>query len=231
MRFAEERRHHRHGEQQQQPRLLQQEDACQGDQRHEALRRRQEQREQPDAPHRLAAGALQVIVNLGVLELRQIERRRMLHQAHADAVAEQVAEQALEQRREARQRFPHHGEAELQPDQAAQVPPVHGRAGRLRAHRGNHAVNDQLPHPQHRERHERAHRAQRQDRYGVAALSLVDQLEQRRHVAQGGEALRPGGRRPAVPGPQAPGPREHTVRDETGSGHRMLNLARRGPSV
>src|SRR6266487_1645951 len=129
--------------------LLQQEHARQGDQRHQALRGPEQQREQADAPHRLAARALEVVVDLRVFELRQVERRRMLHQAHADAVAEQIAEQALEQGREARQRFPNHREAELQPDEAAQVPPVHGRPRGMHADRGDHAVDDQLAHPQH----------------------------------------------------------------------------------
>src|SRR3989475_11058133 len=71
------------------------------DQGDEVLRRRQEQRDEPDPAHGLATRALQVIVGLRVLVLRQVERCRMLHEPYADAVRKQVAEQALEQRRAA----------------------------------------------------------------------------------------------------------------------------------
>jgi hypothetical protein len=41
----------------------------------------------------LAAGALEVIVEIRILELRQIERGGVAHEAHADVVREEVAEQ------------------------------------------------------------------------------------------------------------------------------------------
>ena len=113
MRFAEKRGHHRHGEQQQQPRLGQQQHAGERDQRDEVLCRPQQQREQADAADGLAAGALEMIVDLGVLELGDIERGGVPHEAHAQPVGEQIAEQALEQGREPRQSLAHHGDAQF----------------------------------------------------------------------------------------------------------------------
>ncbi len=95
--FAEERRQHGDREEEQQPGQLNQQHAGQRNQRDEVLRCPEQQREQPDSAGRLATRALQVVVDLGVLELRQVERRGMLHQPDAEPVREEVAEQTLEQ--------------------------------------------------------------------------------------------------------------------------------------
>ena len=234
VRLAEERGQYRDDEQQQQPRELDEQHARERRQRHEILRRGEQQGDQSDPAHRLAAGALQMVVGLGILVLRQVERGRMLHQPHADAVREQVAEQALEQRRQPGEPFSRHGDAQLEPHEPAQVPPVHRRpppAGRAHPHRGDHPVDDQLADPQDREGHERADRPQHENRHGVAAVGLVHELQQRGDVLQRLEPLAPGGGLPIGPGEQAPGLRHDAVRDEAGRGIRHnLNLST-GPCV
>jgi hypothetical protein len=45
----------------------------------------------------LAPRALQMVVEFGILELREIELRRVLHQPHAHRVREEIAEQALDE--------------------------------------------------------------------------------------------------------------------------------------
>ena len=120
VRLAEKRRHDRHHQEEQQPGELHRQHGCEGDERDEVLRRGQQQRDEPDPPHRLAACPLQVVVRLGILVLREVERRGVLHESHTDTVREQIAEQALEQRREARQAFAPDGDGELEPHEAAE---------------------------------------------------------------------------------------------------------------
>ena len=225
VRLAEKRRQHRHDEEEQQPRELDEQHAREGGERDEVLSGRQEQRDQPQPPHRLAARALQMIVRLGVLVLRQVERRRVLHQPHADPVREQVSEQALEQRRQPGEPLSCHGDAELQYDQPAQIPPVHRLACRLRPHAGDDPVDDQLPDPQHRERHERPHRAQRQDGDGVSPVGLVDQLQEWWDVLQGLEPLAPGRGLSVATRNETPGAWKQPVRDETRGARHIFNAA------
>jgi hypothetical protein len=61
------------------------------------LHRGEQQGEEADPAHRLPPGALQLVVQLGVLELLEVEVGRVAHQLDAGLVGEQVAEQALEQ--------------------------------------------------------------------------------------------------------------------------------------
>src|SRR5207302_2597999 len=93
----------------------------------------------------------------------------------------------------------------------AEVPPVHHRARRPRPHGGDDTVDDQLPDPQHRQRYERADRAQGEDGYGVAAMGLVDELQEGRDILQGLEPLGPARRLAVRAAARAPGARNDTV--------------------
>src|SRR2546427_3924738 len=64
------------------------------DQGDEVLRRRQEQRDEPDPAHGLATRALQVIVGLRVLVLRQVERCRMLHEPRSEEHTSELQSQS-----------------------------------------------------------------------------------------------------------------------------------------
>ena len=92
----------------------------------------EQQGEQPDASDRLPAGALQLVVDLGVLELLQIERGRVSHELHAGAIGEEVAQQALEQRGDPRQPLTDQGDGQLD-GRAARRCGVHGIAAPLAA--------------------------------------------------------------------------------------------------
>jgi len=219
VRLAKEGRSHGHEEQQQQPRQLQQQHARERGERHQVLGRGQEQRDQPDAPHRLTARPLEVVVGLGVLVLREVEGRGVLHQPHAEAVREQVAEQTLEQRRQACEPLTGDGNAELEPDQASQVPPVHHAAAGPRAHARHDAVDDELADPQHREWHERPNGPQPKDRHGVPPVGLEHQLEERRDVLKGVEPLPPRRRLAVGTREQALGRRADAVGDEAWGRH------------
>jgi len=61
----------------------------------------------------LPARALEVIVELRVLELREVERGGVPHEAHAHAIGEQVAEQRLHERRGAREELTGDDDTEL----------------------------------------------------------------------------------------------------------------------
>ena len=224
MRLAEERRQHRDDQQQQQPGQLDGQHRGQRDQGDQVLGRREQQRDQADPPHRLAARPLEVVVGLRVLVLGQIEGGGVLHQPHADSVGEQVAQQALEQRGEPRQSLAPDRDGELEHHQAAEMPPVHLSARGPRLHRGDHAVDDQLADPQHRQRDERPHRAQHEDARGVATVGLEHQLEEWRDVLERLEPFAPAGRLALAPREQALGTGHHPMRNEAGRGSQGVNF-------
>src|SRR5262249_32597280 len=95
VRFTQKSWVHRNHEQQEQKRAKHQERGAEGDQRDEILRHGQKHVEQSDAAGCLASGALQLIVELWVLEVIQIEPRRVLHQANAGDVRKLIAEQTF----------------------------------------------------------------------------------------------------------------------------------------
>jgi hypothetical protein len=170
----------------------------------------EELREQADPPHRLPPRALEVVVELRVLELRQVERGGVLHEPHRDAVREQVAQQALHEHGGAREHLPTDHDRELEEHEPREALPVGGRALRRLDE-----VDDELRHPERRDRHEGAHHPQHHDGQHVAAVRPPDETEQRRHVAERGDALAPrrrrrGGR--AAAGAGRGGGRDHAER-------------------
>src|SRR2546429_6704793 len=56
------------------------------------------------------------------------------------------------------------GDAELEPHENPERPPVHDASGRAHLHGGDHAVDDQLADPQDGQRDERPDDPERQDR-------------------------------------------------------------------
>ena len=143
------------------------------------LQRGQQQGEQADPPHGLPPGPLQLVVQLGVLELLEVERGRVPHELDAGPVGEQVAQQALEQRGDAAQPFADEGDARARAPAARQTAPIHRAARLRRADRLHHLVDDELPDPEHRQRHQRPGDPQQQDPGDVARLGPPHQPEQR----------------------------------------------------
>ena len=70
---------------------------------------------QGHAPAGLAARAFELVLELGVLEILQIERRGMLHQANARGVGHALRQQAVDQRDDAAQHVGQDGERKLAP--------------------------------------------------------------------------------------------------------------------
>src|SRR4029079_3811993 len=64
------------------------------------------------------SGALEVIVEVGVLELMQVERRRVLHDPNAHAIREQVAEQSLGEAGESGEQLVRDDAPHLEPEQS-----------------------------------------------------------------------------------------------------------------
>ncbi len=87
------------------------------------------QREQSDPSDRLTPRPLELVVHLGVLELLEVEHRRMTHQLDAGAVGEEIAEEALEQRRDPGQSLTGQGNRHFDREQLDESRPVDGRAG------------------------------------------------------------------------------------------------------
>jgi hypothetical protein len=214
--LPEERRHHGDHEQDEEPRQLNEDHAGERRQRHQVLHGGEQQGDEADPAERLAARALEVVVGLGVLVLRQVERGGVLHQANTDAVRKQVAQQTFQQCRQAGQPLAGHADGELEQHQGAQVLPVERLASRVRAHGADHAVDDELADPQHRERNQRADGAQGENRRRVAAVRLEHELQQGWDVLQGLEPLGPARRLAVGAAARAPGTGHDTVRGETG---------------
>ncbi len=130
MRLANETRQHGDDEQHEEPRRLRGKRDAQRREREDALRHAEQLREQRDATGRPLPRALEMIVERRILELVQIERRRVLHDADADPIREQVAEQAFDKPGRAREELAASGDSHLERDEHPEV--VRGRRAVLR---------------------------------------------------------------------------------------------------
>jgi hypothetical protein len=137
-------------------------------------------REQPDSSGRLPPRAVELVVEVGVLELVEVERRGVAHQAHARHVREEVAEQTLDERGGAGQRLAHDREHDFdrhEPPQPREV--CFGRAPER-----HHLVNDELADPQHGHGDEGAHEPERDHPGRHAAVRVPDEFDEGRDVAE-----------------------------------------------
>ena len=86
----------------------------------------------------LASRALHLVVEVRILEVSQVEGRRVAHEAHRHLVGEKVAEQAFEQAGEAAEDVRRQRDPQLeqhQADQQAPSPAPGSRCWRLRYRR------------------------------------------------------------------------------------------------
>jgi hypothetical protein len=88
MRFADEGRDQRHGQQQHQPRCVGQQSDGEADHGDRVLRLAEQLAHQVHPAHGLPARAIQLVLQLGVLEILQVQGGRVFHQAHAGGVGE-----------------------------------------------------------------------------------------------------------------------------------------------
>ena len=139
VRLAEERRDQRQQQQHDEPRRVDQQAGGEARDGHHVLRLVEELAHQRHAPAGLAARALELVLQLAVLEILEVERGRMLHQPQARRVADPLREQRVDQRHDAPSRSDSDGQPELDREQQESrsscpvVEPVAQRAGRLGA--------------------------------------------------------------------------------------------------
>src|ERR1041385_7556005 len=91
-----------------------------------------------------------MIVHFRVLELCEIQRGGVAHEAHALLVREQIAEQALNEGRQPGQSFSDHRDGELDAHESRQVSPVWYAAAPYRRGARDDRIDDELADPQHR---------------------------------------------------------------------------------
>ena len=197
VRLADERRHERDREQHDQPRRVDDEAGGEARDRHDVLRLREELPHQRHAARRLPARALEPVLQLAVLEVLEVERRGVLHQAQAGRVAELLGQQRIEQRH----RAPSTSDSTARPNSSASshadaIEQTRVRATRARSsgalrhlREHDHLVDDQLADVERRDRQQRADQPQHALREGERRVRLPDELEERRQVAQRAEAL------------------------------------------
>ena len=112
--FPQEARYHGDREKQEEPRTVRDQRSSERQQRECVLGHGEQQRQEGDSADGLSSRALEVIVELGILELREIEPRGVLHQPDAHRVGKQITEQALDQRRRAGEDLADQHDAELE---------------------------------------------------------------------------------------------------------------------
>ena len=105
----------------------------------------QDRRQEPDAAGRLAAGALQLVVEDGIFKRGQIQLGGVFDEAHADAVGEAVAKQTVRQGVRPSQQIAENRQSQFQGDQFPEVCGVAVSA----LNPGHHAVQDELRDPKH----------------------------------------------------------------------------------
>ena len=117
VRLAEERRHQRQRQQHDQPRRVEHQRRGEAQDGDDVLRLAEHLAHQRAAADRLPARALQPVLQLAVLEVLEVERRRVLHQAQAGGVGELLRQQRVEQRHRAPEHVGQHREPELDGEQ------------------------------------------------------------------------------------------------------------------
>ncbi len=196
VRLADERRQQRHRQQHDQPWCVDQQACGEADHRDDVLHLAEQLAHQVHAPHRLATRAVELVLQVRVLEILQVERGRVLHQTHAGRVGEQfgqqriaVTDQSAQQVRRDRQ-HELHGKQPQQVVELSVLPCCGDRFVRdARADQAHGFVDDQLADIQRGDRQERADEPQSQCRQRQRRTGRPDLFQERRQVAQRVEAV------------------------------------------
>ncbi len=194
--LAEKRRDQRDQQQHDQPRGVRDEADGEADDGDDVLRLAEQLPEQRQAAAGLPPRALQAVLQLAVLEVLEIERRGVLHQAHAGGIREALRQQRIDQRHGAAEHVGEHGQPELQdeqPDERVEQPGVVPGAQALRWARqpgkADHLVDDQLADIQRDHRQQRPEHPQREVGDGQRGRGLPDEREEGRQVAERADAF------------------------------------------
>jgi hypothetical protein len=196
VRLADEGGDQRHPQQHDQPRHVDQQADGEADHRDRVLELAEEQPHQVHPAHRLPARPVEPVLELRVLEVLEIERCRVLHKPHAGGVGEELRERAVGVADRAAEEVGEDRQPELERQQQGQ-PLEHPGAprpeqadladpGRDQLHR---LVDDQLADVEHQHRLQRPQQAQAEARQRQRPAGRPDLAQERRQVAQRGEAL------------------------------------------
>lgn len=146
-------------------------------------------REHAEAGGGLAAGAFEFVIEDGIFEAGKIERGGMAHEADADVVGETVAEEGFGEAGGAHEEVAGDGEGEFGGDEGPEVV----RDARFGGCGGCYAVNDEFGNPEGTQGHEGPQKAGKQGDKAEDGAGFPDHAEERRQVAEGVEAIAPGG--------------------------------------
>ena len=113
MRLAEKGRHQRQQQQRDQPRRIEDQARGKARHRHDVLRLAEQLPHQRHPSAGLAARALELVLELGVLEVFEVERCGMLHQADARGIGHAFRKQAVDERDDAAENVGQHRQREF----------------------------------------------------------------------------------------------------------------------
>ena len=113
MRLAQEHRHQRHQQQDDQPGREDHQAGGEAQHRHDVLRLVEQLRHQRDPPGGLPARAFELVLELRVLEIREVEGLGVLHEVDARFVRQAVRQQAVDQHHDPADDVGEDGEREL----------------------------------------------------------------------------------------------------------------------
>ena len=196
VRLADERRHQRDRQQHDEPGRVHDQPRGEADDRHGVLRLAEQLAHQRRAPGRLAPRALEAVLQVGVLEVLEVQRRRMLHQAQARLVAEFLRQQRIDQRHGAPHQVGADRQCEFEGDQAGEprqrtveheMPADAG--GAVRRDQAHHLVDDELADVERHHRQQRARDAQHAGGEREHGARAPHHPQERRQVAQRADAL------------------------------------------
>ena len=162
MRLAEEGGDQRQQQQHDQPRRIGGEPGGEADDGDDVLRLAEHLADERRAPADLPPGAVELVLDLAVLEVLEVERRGVLHQPDAGGIGEPFGQQRVHQGHHPAQNVRRHCEPQLRQDQQQepqQQPAGEPAGGVGRMSRDlrdvHHLVDDQLAHVQRRDRQQR----------------------------------------------------------------------------
>ena len=196
MRFADERRHQRDRQQHDQPGGVDEQSGREAHHGHRVLRLPEQLAHQVHAAHGLAPRAVQLVLQVGVLEVLQVERGGVLHQPDAGGVGEQLRQRRVGVAHQPAEHVRADRQSELQqqqPQQVRQLAAFPRRLQRVEAHaradQAHHLVDDQLADVQGDDGHQRPHQAQAHARERQRPAGAPDLAQERRQVLQRAEAF------------------------------------------
>ena len=202
MRLAQECRHQRGQQQHDQPRRIDQQSCAEARDRHDVLRLAEQLAHQGKPAAGLPPRPLKLVLELGILEILEVESRGMLHQAHAGTVRHPLRQETVDQRHHPAQHVRQHRQRELgeqkpaQPGKLPALPPaLEGRRPVGHRHELHHVVDDQLADIEADDRQQRSYQTQQKQADREPRAGAPDHGHERPQGAQGTEALPQGARR------------------------------------